>query len=82
MNKKLSLKQLVTDYLQEFFKDHSSDLSQLDLHRCVLGEIEEVLIRLSLKETNNNQSKAAKMLGINRHTIKNKIKEFNIELDD
>lgn len=82
MNKKLSLKQIVTDYLKEFFRDHNKDLHKLELHKCVLNEIEEVLIQLALKETKNNQSKAAKILGINRHTIKNKIKEFNIKLDD
>lgn len=82
MDSKTSLKQIVKNYLQEFFKDHKKDLSKLKLHKCILNEIEEVLITLSLEEAQNNQSKAAKILGINRHTIKNKIKEFNIKLDD
>ena len=82
MNKKISLKQIVTEYLQEFFKDHNSDLENLDLYKCITSEIEEILVKLSLKEAKNNQSKAAKILGINRHTIKNKIKEFNIKLND
>src|SRR5690606_40705208 len=68
MSKKLSLKQVVTDYLQEFFQDHNKDLHKLQLHKCILSEIEEILIRLALKEAKNNQSKAAKILGINRHT--------------
>lgn len=80
MTKKPSLKQIVMDYLADFFKDHSNDLYKLNLHKCVLSEIEEVLIRLALKEAKNNQSKAAKILNINRHTIKNKIQEFNIKI--
>ena len=82
MNSKTSLKQIVKSYLQEFFQEHKKDLVKLKLHKCILNEIEEVLITLALKEANNNQSKAAQILGINRHTIKNKIKEFNIKLDD
>lgn len=82
MNSKTSLKQIVRSYLQDFFKDHKTELPKLGLHKCILNEIEEVLITLALKESNNNQSKAAQILGINRHTIKNKIKEFNIKLDD
>ena len=82
MKKNISLKQIVTEYLQKFFQDHNDELEKLNLHKCVLGEIEEVLINLSLKAANYNQSKAAKILGINRHTIKNKMKEFNIEVND
>lgn len=36
-------------------------------------------IRKALKETNNNQSSAAKLLGISRYTLIRKLKKYNLE---
>ena len=42
-------------------------------------EVDEALIKLALKESGNSQSKAAKLLGINRNTLRKKIKEMNLK---
>jgi DNA-binding protein Fis len=40
--------------------------------------VERSLITIVLKETGGNQLKAAKTLGINRNTLRAKIKEYKI----
>lgn len=49
-----------------------------DLHGILMREIERPLITLVLKETNGNQIKAAQMLGMNRNTLRKKIRALQI----
>jgi two-component system nitrogen regulation response regulator GlnG len=46
----------------------------------VLREVERPLIALSLTATRGNQLQAAKLLGLNRNTLRKKIREFDIPL--
>ncbi len=64
-----------TDYLKEMTK-----LENCNLYNNVLSEVEKSLITIVLKETGNNQLKAAKTLGINRNTLRAKIKEYKIRI--
>lgn len=48
------------------------------LHRLVVGEVEGPLFEAVLEHTNGNQSKAAEMLGINRSTLRKKLREYNL----
>ncbi len=41
--------------------------------------IEKLLIEKALKNTNNNQVKASKILGISRNTLRNRIEKFNLK---
>ncbi|MES1039816.1 sigma-54-dependent transcriptional regulator [Peribacillus simplex] len=45
----------------------------------VLEEVEEQMIKKALKETNDNQTKAAEKLGIARHTLIYKMKKMGIK---
>lgn len=49
-----------------------------DLYNLVLGQVEEPLFRAVMKYTNGNQSQAAEMLGINRGTLRKKLKTYSI----
>ena len=49
-----------------------------DLYNLVLGQAEEPLFRAVMKYTNGNQSQAAEMLGINRGTLRKKLKTYSI----
>ena len=49
-----------------------------DLYNLVLGQVEEPLFRAVMKYTNGNQSRAAEMLGINRGTLRKKLKTYSI----
>jgi len=49
------------------------------LYKYVLEAIEKPLIERALERTYGNQLKAAKILGINRNTIRTKIKKLGID---
>ena len=49
------------------------------LYKSVLAEIEKPLIEHILERTEGNQLKAAKILGINRNTMRAKIKKLGID---
>lgn len=51
------------------------------LYKFVLDAIEKPLIEHALERTYGNQLKAAKILGINRNTIRAKIKKLGIDPD-
>jgi Fis family transcriptional regulator len=49
-----------------------------DLYNFVIREVEEPLLRVVLKHADGNQSRAAEILGINRATLRRKLREFGI----
>jgi Fis family transcriptional regulator len=50
-----------------------------DLYQLVLGEVEKPLFRAVLGYTNGNQSEAAEILGINRGTLRKKLKVYKLQ---
>ena len=50
------------------------------LYMRVLHEIERPLISLTLNATRGNQLRAAEILGLNRNTLRKKIRELDIEV--
>jgi Fis family transcriptional regulator len=44
----------------------------------VLEEVEPPLLRAVLRHTRNNQSKAARMLGLSRGTLRKKLKQYGL----
>lgn len=53
-------------------------LENSDLYGTVISEVEKALFSIVLKETNGNQVRAAKVLGINRNTLNKKMKEYKL----
>jgi Fis family transcriptional regulator, factor for inversion stimulation protein len=49
-----------------------------DLYQLVMGEVERPLFSAVLNYTNGNQSEAAEILGINRGTLRKKLKAYNL----
>ncbi len=49
------------------------------LYNDVIAEVEKALIIETLKRVNGNQSEAAKLLGVSRPTLKDKIQKLNIK---
>ena len=54
-------------------------LGNTGLYDTVTKEFEKALINLVLKETNGNQLKTSKTLGMNRNTLRAKIKLYKIK---
>lgn len=52
-----------------------------DVYKIVFETVEKPLIEKALERTFGNQFKAAKILGINRNTLRMKIKKFGIEVE-
>lgn len=52
-----------------------------ELYRTAIEAAERVLIERALERTFGNQLKASKILGINRNTVRAKIKKFGIKVD-
>ncbi len=78
-----SLEYLVKARISSFFdqqKKENVDLNGPGLHKIVIGQVEKPLIELSLDQCNGNQVKAARLLGINRNTLKKKIDAYKIEI--
>ena len=49
-----------------------------DLYHLVLGEVEEPLFKAVMEYTDGNQSQAAGILGLNRGTLRKKLKSYSI----
>ena len=49
-----------------------------DLYELVLSEVELPLLNCVLKMTENNQSQTALMLGLNRGTLRKKLKKYGM----
>jgi two-component system nitrogen regulation response regulator GlnG len=73
-----SIKEFLEDKLKRYLKEMTK-LENCNLYETVISEVEKALIRIVLNETGGNQLKAAKTLGINRNTLRTKIKEYRIK---
>jgi Fis family transcriptional regulator len=77
----VSLEKLVRSKLEVLFQQQHEAQVELDgLHKIVLEQVEKPLIELALRVYNGNQVKTAKMLGINRNTLKKKIDCYKIRV--
>ncbi|HVJ43975.1 MAG TPA: nitrogen regulation protein NR(I) [Dongiaceae bacterium] len=74
-----TLGQSVDRHLRAYFQAHEGRLPAAGLYDRVLHEIERPLITLSLEATRGNQMKAADLLGLNRNTLRKKLRELDIQ---
>jgi two-component system nitrogen regulation response regulator GlnG len=75
-----SLAQSVERQLSRYFTMHGEELPPAGLHERVLAEVERPLITLTLAATRGNQIKAAQLLGLNRNTLRKKIRDLDIRV--
>lgn len=76
-----TLQQSIFRHLKKYFDAHQhNELPPSGLYSRILSELEIPLIQLSLKATKGNQIKAAELLGLNRNTLRKKIKELKITI--
>ena len=71
----------IDDFLKKSLKEHLGKMKAMEngrLHETVLGQVEKSLLRMVMEETRGNQSDASRMLGINRNTLRKKIREYKL----
>jgi len=68
-----ALERPLTEYFETGLENDAGDL-----HASVIGEVERPLITMVLRRTSGNQLRAAAMLGLNRNTLRKKIRELDI----
>jgi two-component system, NtrC family, nitrogen regulation response regulator GlnG len=68
----------VERHLRAYFAAHEQGLPASGLYDRVLQEIERPLLAITLDECRGNQLRAAELLGLNRNTLRKKIRELGL----
>ena len=79
-DKKMSLGDSAQYHIEKYFNSLGDDLPSSGLFDWIIKEVERPLIRATMKRTLGNQIKASEILGINRNTLRKKLKELNLPL--
>ena len=72
-----SLRAEVDKALSRYFQ-HLEDEPVTDLYHMVMSEVEAPLMEAVMRYTGNNQSKASILLGLNRGTLRTKLKQYGL----
>lgn len=68
----------VERHLRDYFAAHENELPTAGLYDRVLQEIERPLLAITLDECRGNQLRAAALLGLNRNTLRKKIRTLGL----
>jgi two-component system nitrogen regulation response regulator GlnG len=71
---------IVERHLRDYFAAHANTLPAAGLYDRILREVERPLVTLSLEATKGNQIRAAQLLGLNRNTLRKKIRDLDIQV--
>lgn len=63
--------------LEQYFNDLDGE-TPAPVYDMVIKCVEKPMIRFVLERANGNQCTAAKLLGINRNTLRRKLTDFNL----
>jgi len=70
----------VERFLSDYFMSFGQELPPAGLYTRVLRKIELPLITAALAATRGNQIRAADLLGLNRNTLRKKIRDLGIKV--
>ncbi|MEM8574102.1 MAG: nitrogen regulation protein NR(I) [Pseudomonadota bacterium] len=74
------LSEAVERYLGDYFMSFGQDLPPAGLYTRILRKVESPLITAALAATRGNQIRAADLLGVNRNTLRKKIRDLGIKV--
>jgi two-component system, NtrC family, nitrogen regulation response regulator GlnG len=77
----LTLEEVVERKMQDWVRELRGQASA-NLHPLMVGLVEKPLLRAVMRETRGNQVRAAQLLGINRNTLRKKLREHAIDPDN
>jgi len=76
-NPKQSLRDSVKACVRQYLEDLDGQIST-DVYQMVLAEVEAPLLEEIMAYTRNNQTRASIMLGLNRGTLRKKLKQYKL----
>jgi two-component system, NtrC family, nitrogen regulation response regulator GlnG len=75
------LTESVENRLRDYFAADNDNTPPSDIYSRLLAEIELPLLRMTMERCRGNQIKAAAMLGLNRNTLRKKLRLLGIAPD-
>ena len=79
-SKPTSLSEWMESFLAEYFNSFGESLPPPGLYDRILRDIENPLITAALAATRGNQIRAAELLGLNRNTLRKKIRDHKLQV--
>jgi two-component system nitrogen regulation response regulator GlnG len=75
-----SLSAAIEHHLAQYFAEHGEGLPPPGVYDRILQDVERPLISICLAATRGNQIRAAHLLGLNRNTLRKKIRDLGLEV--
>jgi len=75
-----TLSAAIEHHLTQYFAEHGERLPPPGVYDRILHEVERPLISICLAATRGNQIRAAHLLGLNRNTLRKKIRDLGLEV--
>ncbi|MCQ3830968.1 DNA-binding transcriptional regulator Fis [Microbulbifer elongatus] len=72
-----ALRDAVEQAMENYFR-HLDGQMVTDVYDMVLSEIEAPMLEVVMKHTRHNQTRAAQLLGLNRGTLRKKLKRYGL----
>ena len=76
-DRKMLLSTHVRNSLERYFHDLNGEKTT-DVYKMVLSEVERPLLEAVMRHVKSNQCRAAELLGINRNTLRKKLKQYKL----
>lgn len=76
-NTNVTLRENVAQVMQHYFSSLKGEEPQ-NVYDFFLDEVEEPLLTVVMKHTRNNQSEAARILGVSRGTLRTLLKKYGM----
>jgi len=77
MTKNDPLSVCVTQAIETYFEDLNGQ-EPTNLHHFFINEVEKPFLEVVMKQVKGNQTKASEILGINRNTLRKKLKTYDL----
>ena len=77
MTKDDPLSVCVTQAIETYFEDLNGQ-EPTNLHHFFINEVEKPFLEVVMKQVKGNQTKASEILGINRNTLRKKLKTYDL----
>ncbi len=74
----LSIQSLIETKLESFL-GRLGEYEATHLYEAIMDRVEEPLLKLVLDHSNGNQIRASRMLGVNRNTLRTKLRKYSIK---